>query len=278
MKLSWTLLKRNTDDPLIRSFIDRYNLHLLSIPRANATIGDLYRYDGNKVDTPGKIIYFLEPSLEISNIITGETMANIHGEISKGIDINVGLEFLDGFLTTIGASGIISNIRSSYESQNIHTLKFRFTEITRDYIDPYWLSDEISGHRINEKSAMYGEGYRYFLVTAVVKSPSINIIAEDEQKRAVDVDVKALQLANISANVSLEHAGKGEIIFKGKHNLVFGVELYELIYDSKYNCFRFKTVTETVKLRDKGSEIIRTDIKPAFIGDSNEGDAFLQIF
>jgi hypothetical protein len=103
---------------------------------------------------------------------------------------------------------------------------------------------------------MYGKGYRYFLVTAVVKSPSINIIADDEQKRAVDVDVKALQIANISTNVSLEYAGKGEIIFKGKHNLVFGVGLYELIiYDSNYNCFRFKTVAETVKLRDKGSEI-----------------------
>lgn len=74
---------------------------------------------------------------------------------------------------------------------------------------------------------MYGEGYRYFLVTAEVRSPSINIIAEDEQKRAVDIRVETLQqLANVSA-------------FKGKQSLAFGV-----VDDSIENCFRFKTVTK----------------------------------
>src|SRR5262249_41860246 len=202
MKISWTLLKRNTDDPLIRSFIDKYNLHLLSIPRANASIGDLYRYDGNTASTPGKISYFLEPIFEISKVTTGETMGDISGVISKGIDAKFGLEFLDGFLKAVGAGGIITKLSSSYESKNTHMLKFRFAEITRDHTDPYWLSEDISSHTIKKNSAMYGEGYHYFLVTAVVRSPSINIIAEDEQMRTVDIDVETLQLANISPDIS----------------------------------------------------------------------------
>jgi hypothetical protein len=277
MKLSWTMLKRNTDDPLIRTFIDKYNLHLLSVPRANASIGDLYRYDGSKVNTPGNISYFLEPSLEISNITAGERMAEISGTISRGLETNFGLEFLEGFLMTLGAGGIVSNVRNSYESKNTHSLKFSFSDIRRDYVDPYWLSEEISDHTIKKDSAMYGEGYRYFLVTSVVRSPSINIIAEDEQMRGVDVDVKAIQLADVSAGVSVEKAGRGEITFKGKQSLAFGVELYELLYDTTENRFRFKTVTETVKLRDKGSEITRTDIKPAFVGDPLEGNAFFSV-
>ena len=275
MKLSWTLLKRNTDDPLIRSFIGKYNLHLLSIPRANASIGDLYRYDGNTVSTPGKISYFLEPIFEISKVTIGERMGDISGVISKGIDAKFGLEFLDGFVTTVGAGGIISKLSGSYESKNTRTLKFRFTEITRDHTDPYWLSEEISGHTIKKNSAMYGEGYRYFLVTAVVRSPSINIIAEDEQMKTVDIDVEAL--ANVSPDISAEKVGKGEINFKGKQRLAFGVELYELAYDSTENCFKFKTVTERIRLRDRDSETTRTDIKPAFIGDSEEGNAFLSL-
>jgi len=156
-------------------------------------------------------------------------------------------------------------------------LKFRFAEITRDHTDPYWLSEEISGHTIKKNSAMYGEGYRYFLVTAVVRSPSINIIAEDEQMRTVDIDVETLQLANISPDISAEKVGKGEITFKGKQSLAFGVELYELVYHSTENCFRFKTVTERIRLRDRDSETIRTAIKPAVIGDSEEGNAFLSL-
>jgi hypothetical protein len=275
MRPLWTTLKRNTDDPLIRTFIDRYNLHLLSVPRTNASIGDLYRYNGGQVNSPGKINYFVEPTFEISNIIIGERMGDISGVISKGIDAKFGLEFLDGFLIALGAGGIINKIRNSYGSKNTHMLKFRFAEITRDYTDPYWLSDEISDHTIRKDSAMYGEDYRYFLVTAVVKSPSINIIAEDEQMRAVDVDLKIVQVADVSAGVSVEKAGKGEITFKGKQVLAFGVELYELLYDSTDNCFRFKTVTERVRLREKGTETIRTDIRPAFIGDPQQGDAFI---
>jgi hypothetical protein len=271
------MLKRNTDDQLVRTFIDRYNVHLLSVPRSNAFVGDLYRYDGNQVNAPGNIRYFLEPAFEISNITTGETMADISGIISKGTETNIGLEFLEVFLMAIGGGGIIGNVRTSYKSKNTHKLKFRFAEVTRDYTDPYWLSEEISDHTIKKDSAMYGEGYRYFLVTAVVRSPSINIIAEDEQMRGVDVDVKAIQVAGVSAGVSVEKAGKGELTFKGKQSLAFGVELYDLLYDTQENRFRFNTVTETVKLRDKGTEITRTDIKPAFIGDPQEGNAFLSL-
>jgi hypothetical protein len=71
-------------------------------------------------------------------------MAGIYGEVSKGTDVNVGLEFLEGFLTAIEATGIINNIRSSYKSTNINTLKFRFTEITRDFIDPILVNSHVN--------------------------------------------------------------------------------------------------------------------------------------
>ena len=277
MKLSWTMLKRNTDDQLIRTFIDKYNLHLLSIPRANATIGDLYRYDGRQVSYPGKISYFLDPFFEISKITVGEKMADISGITSKKIETNFGLEFLETFLISLGAGGIVNKVHNSYQSKNTFALKFRFTDITRDYVDPYWLSEEIGDHTIKKESAMYGEGYRYFLVTAVVRSPSISIGAEDEKSRAIDMETQAGHLANISTDVSVERSGYGELTFKGKQNLVLGVELYELLYNTKDNRFRFNTVTETVKLRDKNSVITRTDIKPVFIGDRDNSDAFLSI-
>jgi hypothetical protein len=124
---------------------------------------------------------------------------------------------------------------------------------------------------------MYGEGYRYFLVVSVVRSPSISIISEDEQMRAIDVEAEAMQLASVSAGISVERSGQGELTFRGKQNLVFGIELYELLYDIRESLFRFKTVTETVKLRDKDSEVTRTDIKPAFIGDPDNGDVFLPV-
>ncbi len=206
-------------------------------------------------------------------------MADISGTISNRVETNFGLEFLEGFLMAIGVEGIINKVRNSFASKNTHSLKFRFADITRDYTDLYWLSEEISASRFKKDSAMYGEDYRYFLVAKMVRSPSINIIAEDEQMRGVDVDVKAIQLAGVSTGVSVEKAGKGEVTFKGKQSLAFGVELYDLLYDIQENGFRFNTITDPVKLRDKGTEIFtRTNIKPAFIGNAREKcNAFLSL-
>lgn len=82
---------------------------------------------------------------------------------------------------------------------------------------------KFQNYRIKRDSAMYREHYRYFLVTALIRSSSISIIAEDEQNRLVDLDRKAMQLVDVSSNVSVKKSGKGKLTFKGNQSLVSGV-------------------------------------------------------
>ncbi len=35
------IFRHNTDDPLLKCFLEKYSLNLLSIPRENASVGDL---------------------------------------------------------------------------------------------------------------------------------------------------------------------------------------------------------------------------------------------
>jgi len=37
--------KRDIDDPLMRLFLEKYRLNLLSVPRENASVGDVYIID-----------------------------------------------------------------------------------------------------------------------------------------------------------------------------------------------------------------------------------------
>jgi hypothetical protein len=37
--------KRDTDDPLMRLFLEKYRLNLLSFPRENISVGDVYIID-----------------------------------------------------------------------------------------------------------------------------------------------------------------------------------------------------------------------------------------
>jgi hypothetical protein len=52
--------KRTTTDPLIRRVLDRYGLHLLAIPRADAVVGDVYLHDGRRMAPIGNVGHLLE--------------------------------------------------------------------------------------------------------------------------------------------------------------------------------------------------------------------------
>lgn len=89
--------KRNNEDPLVKTFVDKYHLHLLSIPRENVSIGDMYMDDNRQVTSPGSITDFLD-GFRLPPIKAGETMADVSGKVSNGINANAGMGFLKAFL------------------------------------------------------------------------------------------------------------------------------------------------------------------------------------
>src|SRR5262245_8099749 len=108
---------RTTHDPLVRAFLDNYNLHLLAVPRENVAVGDLYVDDGTRVSAPGSIRYFLDPPLEVQPISAREIMADITGKVSLDVSLKVGLGILGGFLNVLGAGEILNKIHMSYKAK-----------------------------------------------------------------------------------------------------------------------------------------------------------------
>jgi hypothetical protein len=125
---------------------------------------------------------------------------------------------------------------------------------------------------------MRGDHNRYYLVTAVARTPSITLIAKDERSRGVDVDVGALKLAAGSVGVDVDASSNLGVTYRGPKPLAFGVELLELSFDEERNALRFEIPDEPVRIR-KGStasigagEVAGRD----FIGPS-DGDAFVEL-
>lgn len=271
------MIKRNTNDPLLRIFLDRYNLHLLSTPRENAGVGDLYVYDGERVSTPGNVTHFLEPPFKMPDIITGEDMADVTGRVSNGISANVGLGLLENFLNAMGAIGIVNKVRASYETNGAKTLKFHFAQAKRDYVDVMLIGRELVNHRIMEEHALYSRGYYYYLVTAVVHSPSISIIAEDYNAKSMNIDLEGMKLLESSGGVLAEKSNDREVTFTGRKSLAFGVELYELRYDATRKTIKIHMPQDAIPM--KGPPILKTTFstpKPAFIGGT-EGGVFINV-
>ena len=55
------------DDPLLKYIMDKYQLNLLSVPRENASLGDVYVREGDskRLSFPSHISSFLEPHFEM---------------------------------------------------------------------------------------------------------------------------------------------------------------------------------------------------------------------
>lgn len=267
--------KRDTDDPLMRAFADKYKLHLLPIPRDDIAVCDVYIHDKNGMSAPGSIVDLLEPAYVIPPAKTG-TMADVAGKLSKSVSLEVGVGLLEAFLQGFGVGGIIQKVRVGYENKGAHYMKFRFTNIQHESVSPIGAAKNLIDHVIPENHPFFDANNRYYLVTALARTSSITIIAEDSNHHDIDVELKALGLAEISPKATIEKSGQSEITFRGgqdNNSLVFGVELHELNYDAEKRLFKMNAVNKFVEVRGHGRD---KDIRrPALIGDPMKGPLFL---
>lgn len=265
--------KRNSKDPLLQMFLDKYHLNLLSIPREQSEVGDLYVYDGKKVSAPGKLSYFIDGKLIMPKEEKGEVMADVVGTLSFGIAFNLGFGLLEGFLSALGASSVVTKVRAGFEKENTSQVKYRFTKATRDSVDVIQMGASLMGKALKTGHPLYDEDNRYFLVTGVARTPSISIVAESQAGKSINLDLEALKIGELSPSLKAEKTGEGELTFSGDKSLAFGVELLEIAYNAGKNRIDLKMLSDAIKLRGPGQPHMQM-VGHAFIG-GEEDDAFI---
>jgi hypothetical protein len=271
------MCKRSTDDPLVRLFLDRYGLNLLPTPRESAAVGDLYVYDGRRVSPPGNVAYFLKPALEMPEPTKGERMADVEGVMSKGFSLELGLGLLEGFFSAFGAGALADKVKAQYEAHQTRSLRFRVTEATRDFIDPFKLGMALIGKKLLEDHPMWSEDNRYYLVTGVARTPSISIVAANGGSSAIQLDLEALKLAGATGALTVARSSESEVTYKGDRPLAFGVELCELSYELQRGSLRLKMPEGAIPgLKGTAAESADPSALRAFIGEK-DGDAFLKM-
>jgi hypothetical protein len=266
----WNRLYKN-EDPLLKVLLERYRLNLLSLPREKASVGDLYVQEGNSryVSTPGSVTNFLEPPFEVPPITTGETMAGVSGTTSRDASGTVGIDFLEGFLSALGAAG--TKVAGSYKSSSKNKITFTFDNPTRDYADPGLVGRKLVDHTLMKRHALIAEGRKYYLVTGVARSSGISITTEGDSKQVMDIDAEIMKLANVSGDVSIQKNQTGSITFKNpSKTLAFGVELYELEYvpinGGQEGKFKMSTQEKAVVARGEEEE---REVVPLFGPDKD---------
>lgn len=228
--------RKNPTDPLVRRFLETYNVNLLPLPRKNATPGEIYVQTGRKVKAaPGGMSELIEPAVELPAPVS-EQLPDMRGVVSKKVERDFGLGLLGNFLVAVGVPpGIVDNVKAGYKQSGTAKVAFEFDEVTRDVLDPLAIGSALVDHRF-KRHPWVSEGNRYFVAAGFVRSPSITIQAEDASQHGVELGVEALKVLEASGAVSAEQAGEGTVVYKdaGAGSLAIGAELYELSWDDEH--------------------------------------------
>ncbi len=222
------MCKRNTTDPLVRMFLDRYKVNLLAVPRQGADCGEVYIRNGRRVSSGVGVTDLLEPAVTLPAAYRGEPLANLSGSFSDAVGVKLGIGLLESFMAAIGVAAVLSKVSALFERTRTSGLRFSFADATRDSIDAASLGLALGGRRLRPDQPLVQPGNEYFVTAAVIRSPSVSVIAEDDRANRVEFGADAVTVLNATAGVNVESGASGQLTFRGDTPLAIGLELYEL--------------------------------------------------
>ena len=94
--------RKDTTDPLLRTFFDDYGLHLLAIPRAGVSVGDVCIRSGSRSSIAGPVSSFLDPPVGMVTAQKDKQMGNVSGTVSDAVSTRIGANLLQSFLSALG--------------------------------------------------------------------------------------------------------------------------------------------------------------------------------
>jgi hypothetical protein len=249
-------------DPLLSAFLERYHLNLLAVPRRDADVGDLYIDQGGRTAAAGTLASFLARPFAMPEVARGEPMAAVSGSLSNSVKAEAGFGLLEGFLTALGATFPIGKAKARWAARGVRALRFKLLDARRDSVDVGRLGLALIDNSLAANHPLIEGGQRYFLVSAVCRSPSVSVAFEDDTGHAVELGAELTGVGDAEAGVEIRRAGNAEVTFAGQVALAFGVELYEVV--ARGERIRLKLPDMALNIRAAGAAAARP--QPAYLG------------
>jgi hypothetical protein len=260
-------------DPLASLLFRRYGLHLLGVPRAGVQIGDVYVFGRKGLVGSGRVAELFASDFSLPAINEGERAIPLEDTASSDHDLKIGLELLDRLFKALGFDQG-PKIGAAYASQKATKMRFRFDNPTRDSVDILAVTDRLYGATPRQRPVSEAQE-RLYLVTGVLRSAGISIVASAADDTTVDVGATVSEIADASAKLKVTRNNDTSLVYAGDTPLGFGVELIEITYDSQTKRFGRQEVDSPIRVRSAtGSSGSRA---PSMIGDDDDDELFLEV-
>ncbi|SNS14789.1 hypothetical protein SAMN04488107_1599 [Geodermatophilus saharensis] len=243
------MCRRDTQDLLVRRFLDSYSVNLLAMPGRRVGCGSVYVKAGSRISAPGHLSDIVEPPISLPQPFHEDDLADLSGVWSDSVSMNVGLGLLDNYLAALGAAGLVDSLQASFERTGARHVAFRFNRVSRDSISPTGLGRALVDRRFTTGNPWVSAGNSYYVVGAVLRSSSMSIQARDDSGASIGLGAGFATVADANVKVAVRQEGSSEVSFTGSTPLAIAVELYELRWDAEQAEFGFRTSKGPLRLQ-----------------------------
>jgi hypothetical protein len=243
------MCRRDTQDLLVRKFLDSYSVNLLAMPGRRVECGSVYIKAGPRMSAPGHLSDIVEPAISLPDPFHEDDLADLSGVWSDSVSLDVGLGLLDNYLAALGAVGFIDSLHASFQHTGTRHVAVRFNRVSRDSISATALGRALIGRRLIAGNPWVSAGNAYYAVGAVLCSSSMSIQARDDSGAALGLGAGIATVADVDLKVAVQQDSATGLSFTGQTPLAIAVELYELIWDYDREELTFRTPKGPLRLQ-----------------------------
>jgi hypothetical protein len=220
--------------------------NIIRIPNSSIQPLSTFIVNGKSHKQMGRLINMVEGDLtDIIDAIEEARVANIAGKQSRSVDVNFGLEILEGFLDGFGLPSI--GIKEHFKGAS--KVSFSFKDVKQKYIEAFVLGGVLIGQKINtNNSAIYPILERkadLYIIDSIITSSDFSISADDVENEDFEFNVDKIQriVSGINSKILVESHSKRAITFKGEEPLPFAFTAIKCHVDSNGEMFLRPTKT-----------------------------------
>ncbi len=211
------------------TYLNGLGYNVIRHPRVGLTPLMLIGRQNRDVSVLGDLQQLItEPPTTRPEIAVDQAAAGIEGQRSSELTLGVGLNILG---TVLGAMG--GNLGVDVAYKRARTIKFEFANVTSDTAKPldigsYLRDGDVDAHNLVLQQYVLGNGELY-VVTEVVRSDQLSVVATRKDGTEVSVDVPVVQeIVGGKVSVATQSAGSSTVTYSGTEKLAFGFKCYRI--------------------------------------------------
>jgi hypothetical protein len=201
-------------------------------------------------------------------------MANVSGQRSRSVSVDVGLKILGNFLQGFGvpSAGITAKFDKATE------VAFTFSNVHRAYYDPGYAGKLLAGRKLDKQNPAARPFFdanhcNMLLVDSTITSTDFTIDVTETSEQGIELDIPAIQqiVKGVSAGVDVKSSSKLSVTFGGTKPLAFAFSCCPVVTDPVDGTIRTFRPTPGIDAIGEGEEGEKADIgEPVLLSEEPE--------